>query len=77
MPHTYEFPRAALTVDAIVFGLDEENDLKILLIQRVLPGMLARRSGTLINMVSESGMINPPAPAGEGGWGWAYSSSNV
>ena len=36
MPHTYEFPRAALTVDAIVFGLDEENDLKILLIQRGL-----------------------------------------
>ena len=37
MPHTYEFPRAALTVDAIVFGLDEDNDLKILLIQRGLP----------------------------------------
>jgi 8-oxo-dGTP diphosphatase len=33
MPHTYKYPRAALTVDAVVFGLDEA-DLKVLLIQR-------------------------------------------
>jgi 8-oxo-dGTP diphosphatase len=33
MAHTYEYPRAALTVDCVVFGLDEE-DLKVLLIQR-------------------------------------------
>ncbi len=33
MSYTYEFPRPALTVDAVVFGLDEE-DLKVLLIQR-------------------------------------------
>jgi len=31
--HTYEYPRPALTVDCVVFGLDEE-DLKVLLIQR-------------------------------------------
>src|SRR5262245_3183653 len=36
MPHTYEYPRAALTVDCAVFGLDDE-DLKVLLIQRALP----------------------------------------
>jgi 8-oxo-dGTP diphosphatase len=35
MPHTYEYPRAALTVDCVVFGLDE-GDLKVLLIQRDL-----------------------------------------
>ena len=35
MPHTYEYPRPALTVDCVVFGLDEE-DLKVLLIQRDL-----------------------------------------
>ena len=33
MAATYEYPRPALTVDAVVFGLDEE-DLKVLLIQR-------------------------------------------
>jgi len=36
MAYSYEFPRAALTVDCVVFGLDDE-DLKVLLIQRDLP----------------------------------------
>ena len=36
MSHTYEYPRAALTVDCVVFGLDDE-DLKVMLIQRGLP----------------------------------------
>lgn len=35
MEHTYQFPRPALTVDCVVFGLDDEN-LKVLLIQRDL-----------------------------------------
>jgi 8-oxo-dGTP diphosphatase len=35
MTHTYEYPRAALAVDCVVFGLDEA-DLKVLLIQRRL-----------------------------------------
>ena len=33
--HCYEYPRAALTVDCVVFGLDDE-DLKVLLIERDL-----------------------------------------
>ena len=36
MPHTYEYPRPALTVDCVVFGLDEQ-DLKVLLVRRGLP----------------------------------------
>jgi len=36
MPHKYQYPRAALTVDCAVFGVDEE-DLKVMLIQRDLP----------------------------------------
>ena len=35
MPFTYKYPRPALTVDCVVFGLDEAN-LKVLLIQREL-----------------------------------------
>lgn len=35
MSYTYEFARPALTVDAVVFGLDD-GDLKVLLIQRDL-----------------------------------------
>jgi len=33
MPYTYDYPRPALTVDCVVFGLDEGR-LKVLLIQR-------------------------------------------
>jgi 8-oxo-dGTP diphosphatase len=35
IPHTYQYPRAALTVDCVVFGLDDE-ELKVMLIQRAL-----------------------------------------
>ena len=35
MPFTYEYARPALTVDCVVFGLDD-GDLKVLLIQRDL-----------------------------------------
>jgi 8-oxo-dGTP diphosphatase len=35
VPHTYQYPRAALTVDCVVFGLDDES-LKVLLIRRGL-----------------------------------------
>jgi 8-oxo-dGTP diphosphatase len=55
MPFTYEYPRAALTVDCVVFGLDDE-DLKVLLIQRdqepfagrwALPGGFVRLDETV------------------------------
>jgi len=36
MPHSYEYPRGALTVDCVVFGLDDD-ELKVMLIQRGLP----------------------------------------
>ena len=34
MPFTYDYPRPALTVDCVIFGLDQGNQLKVLLIQR-------------------------------------------
>jgi 8-oxo-dGTP diphosphatase len=55
MQDTREYPRPALTVDCVVFGLDEE-DLKVLLIQRgiepfqgkwALPGGFVRLDETL------------------------------
>lgn len=36
MAYKYKYPRAALTVDVVVFALDED-DLKVMLIQRDLP----------------------------------------
>ena len=55
MSFTYEYPRAAVTVDCVVFGLDDE-DLKVLLIRRdpppfedkwALPGGFVRLNETL------------------------------
>lgn len=42
---------------------------QVLLIQKVLPSMIGRGSGRIINMVSRSAINNPHAAAGEGGWG--------
>jgi 8-oxo-dGTP diphosphatase len=36
MPHTYAYPRPALTVDCVIFGFDE-GELKVALVQRDLP----------------------------------------
>ena len=55
MSYTYEYPRPSVTVDCVVFGLDEE-DLKVLLIQRgqepfkgrwALPGGFVRMEESL------------------------------
>lgn len=45
--------------------------------QRVLPGMLARRQGVVIDMVSGAGLQDPPAPASQGGWGFAYAATKA
>ena len=47
------------------------------LVRRVLPGMLSRRRGAVVNLVSASGFTDPPAKSGEGGWGFAYASSKA
>lgn len=41
MSTSYAFPRAALTVDCVVFGIDEEG-LQVLLVQRELPPFRGR-----------------------------------
>ncbi len=41
----------------------------------VLTGMLERKSGTVIDMVSGAGLSDPPMPAGQGGWGFAYAAT--
>ena len=37
MSYCYEFPRPGLTVDCVVFGLDEQDSLKVMLILRKIP----------------------------------------
>ena len=71
MPHTYQYPRAALTVDCVVFGFDG-GELKVLLIQRglepfkgswALPGGFVRVEETIDDaarreLLEETGLKN-------------------
>ena len=47
----------------------------IQLCKRVLPGMVERGEGTVVNITSSVAYEDPPAPAGEGGWGLGYGMS--
>ncbi len=47
------------------------------LTQRVVRHMLGRGGGTVINMTSGSGQMDPPGPVGQGGWGFAYAASKA
>jgi NAD(P)-dependent dehydrogenase (short-subunit alcohol dehydrogenase family) len=47
----------------------------VILSQLVLPQMLERGDGYIVNITSSAGTSDPPAPAGEGGWGLGYAMS--
>jgi NAD(P)-dependent dehydrogenase (short-subunit alcohol dehydrogenase family) len=50
---------------------------QLALLRDVLPGMLERGSGTVMNMISATAHVTPPAPVGKGGWGVAYAMSKA
>jgi NAD(P)-dependent dehydrogenase (short-subunit alcohol dehydrogenase family) len=57
---------------------------QLALVQHLLPRMLEQSPrddlgtrGVIVNMTSATAVINPPAPAGEGGWGLAYAASKA
>jgi NAD(P)-dependent dehydrogenase (short-subunit alcohol dehydrogenase family) len=47
----------------------------LLLIQQFLPDMVERGAGTIVNITSAAAYLDPPQPAGEGGWGMGYGIS--
>lgn len=47
------------------------------LVKTLVPGMLKRGVGTVLNMVSHSAFADPPVAADKGGWGFAYPSSKA
>jgi NAD(P)-dependent dehydrogenase (short-subunit alcohol dehydrogenase family) len=49
----------------------------VILAKLVLPQMVARGGGVVINLASSSGTMDPPAPAGHGGWGLGYGMSKA
>jgi len=50
---------------------------QIALTRTVVPHMLAGGGGTFINIISGSAYLDPPKPAGEGGWGLSYAASKA
>jgi NAD(P)-dependent dehydrogenase (short-subunit alcohol dehydrogenase family) len=66
-----------LTADAMTNLVLGNYVHQVLLTQVVLPHMIDRGSGRVVNMVSGSARLDPPAAPGEGGWGIAYSASKA
>lgn len=50
---------------------------QIYITQLVLPGMLERGWGTIINLGSGSALIRPPGPVGEGGWSLVHCAAKA
>jgi NAD(P)-dependent dehydrogenase (short-subunit alcohol dehydrogenase family) len=49
----------------------------VVLIRAIVPHMIERGGGTVINITSGAGYGDPPAPAGQGGWGLGYGASKA
>ena len=66
-------------VDTPLDVLDRHLDANVMaplaLIKVVLPQMLERGSGLVVNMTSDVAWTDPPAAAGNGGWGMGYAIS--
>ncbi len=47
------------------------------LARRALPVMVAQGCGQIVNVSSGAGMYDPPVPADQGAWGYAYGASKA
>jgi NAD(P)-dependent dehydrogenase (short-subunit alcohol dehydrogenase family) len=63
------------TIEMIETKLAANVVSQLVLIKAVLPHMLERGDGTIVNVTSAVAYQDPPAPPGEGGWGSAYAMS--
>jgi NAD(P)-dependent dehydrogenase (short-subunit alcohol dehydrogenase family) len=62
-------------VDLLDRHLEANVMAPVILARLVLPGMVERGSGAILDLASSSGRMDPPAPAGQGGWGLGYGMS--
>jgi NAD(P)-dependent dehydrogenase (short-subunit alcohol dehydrogenase family) len=66
-------PFLGTPIELIERAIEGDITNQIVLLQHVIPAMLEQGGGTIVNMSSNVATLNPPGPAGEGGWGFAYA----
>jgi NAD(P)-dependent dehydrogenase (short-subunit alcohol dehydrogenase family) len=66
-----------LTVAQFLAKLEANVVAPFVLVQAVLPGMVERRGGTIVNVTSHTATADPPGPVGNGGWGLGYAASKA
>ncbi|HTZ10226.1 MAG TPA: SDR family oxidoreductase, partial [Acidimicrobiales bacterium] len=62
-------------VELIERHLEANVVAPVILTKLVLPQMVDRGHGVIVNLASASGATDPPRPAGQGGWGLGYGAS--
>jgi len=63
------------TLEMIETKLQANVLSQVVMIKAVLPRMVDAGGGRIVNVTSAVAITDPPAPAGEGGWGSAYAMS--
>ncbi|HWD53346.1 MAG TPA: SDR family NAD(P)-dependent oxidoreductase [Acidimicrobiales bacterium] len=66
-----------ITVEQMEAKLSANVVAQLFLVQQVLPGMLERGGGIIIDVTSHVATADPPGPVGSGGWGLAYAASKA
>jgi NAD(P)-dependent dehydrogenase (short-subunit alcohol dehydrogenase family) len=66
---------ADTTIEMIETKVQANAVNQVVLLKAVLPRMIAAGGGRIVNVTSAVAISDPPAPAGEGGWGSAYAMS--
>jgi NAD(P)-dependent dehydrogenase (short-subunit alcohol dehydrogenase family) len=66
-----------LTVDQLDAKLAANVVAPFVLIRAVLPGMVERGGGLIVDVTSHTATADPPGPVGEGGWGLGYAASKA
>ncbi len=70
-------PVLDLSVAQLESKLSANTVAEFVMVKAVLPGMLARGGGTIVDISSHTATADPTAPVGEGGWGLAYAASKA
>ncbi|MGI9286551.1 MAG: SDR family oxidoreductase [Pseudomonadales bacterium] len=50
---------------------------QVYIVRALLPNMLERQSGIVVNLTSAAGMVDPPLKLAQGGWGFAHGATKA